>query len=72
MKRLFLFFALLLTVCSTAIAQTPTLTEVAAIELGGFIIEQNGPVIEVVGEDGQTIKLYNPKKVNFIKVTSNE
>ena len=42
--------------------------EVAAIELGGFIIEQNGPVIKVVGADGQTIKLYKMKNVKFSNV----
>ena len=42
--------------------------EVAAIELGGFIIEQNGPVTEVSGADGQAIKLYKMKNVKFSNV----
>lgn len=42
--------------------------EVAAIELGGFIIEQNGPVTEVLGADGQAIKLYKMKNVKFSNV----
>ena len=34
--------------------------------------KQDGPAIEIVGKDGQTIKLYNIEKVNFIKVEVEE
>ena len=34
--------------------------------------KQDGPAIEIVGKDGQTIKLYNIEKVNFIKVKVEE
>ncbi len=40
--------------------------------LGSMATEQDGPAVEIIGPDGQTIRLYNPKKVNFIKVTTNE
>ena len=34
--------------------------------------KQDGPAIEIVGKDGQTIKLYNIEKVNFDKVKTEE
>ncbi len=34
--------------------------------------KQDGPAIEIVGKDGQTIQLYNIEKVNFIKVKVEE
>ncbi len=34
--------------------------------------KQNGPAVEVIDQDDNSVILYNPKKVNFIKVTSNE
>ena len=34
--------------------------------------KQDGPAIEIVGKDGQTIKLYNIEKVNFGKVKTEE
>ena len=36
-------------------------------KLGSLGEKQEGPAVEIIGSDGQTIKLYNPKKVNFIK-----
>ena len=34
--------------------------------------KQEGPAIEVTDQDGKVLKLYNPKNVNFIKVTTEE
>lgn len=31
-----------------------------------------GPAVEIIGEDGKTIQLYNIKEVKFIKETTNE
>ena len=40
--------------------------------IGSMGTKQNGPAIEIIANDGTTIKLYDIKKVNFIKVTTNE
>lgn len=40
--------------------------------LGTLGTEQPGPAIEVIDQDGNVLKLYNPKKVNFIKVPAEE
>ena len=73
MKKLFSFLALMLTVCSTAISQTPSLIydiyqEVVAEEFGSLLIRKNGPAIEGESEEGQTIQLYNIENVKFIKI----
>lgn len=37
--------------------------------LGTLGTEQEGPVVEVTGQDGKVLKLYNPKNVRFLKET---
>lgn len=36
--------------------------------LGSLGTKQEGPAIEIVGQDGKTFRLYNPKQVKYIKV----
>ena len=40
--------------------------------LGSLGEKQDGPAIEVIDQDDNSIILYNPKKVNFIKVSTEE
>ena len=40
--------------------------------LGTLVTEQNGPAVEVIDQNDKVVRLYNPKKVNFIKVTTEE
>lgn len=40
--------------------------------LGSLVTEQNGPAVEVIDQNDKVVRLYNPKKVNFIKVTTEE
>ena len=40
--------------------------------LGPLGEKQTGPAIEVIDQDGKVIRLYNPKKVSFIKVETEE
>lgn len=49
-----------------------TYKEIKAAEFGTLGTEQDGPAIEVIGQDDEEVILYNPKKVNFIKVTAEE
>ena len=40
--------------------------------LGSLGEKQDGPAVEVIDQDGNVLKLYNPKQVNFIKVETKE
>lgn len=54
---------------------TPAVTafqEVKASALGIMGTPQNGPAIEVIDQDGNVLKLYNPKQVNYIKLKVEE
>ena len=46
--------------------------EIKTGDLGSLGTEQNGPAIKVIGQDDEEVILYNPKKVNFIKVQAEE
>ena len=49
-----------------------TYEKTAAEVLGSLGEKQDGPAIEVIDQDDNVLKLYNPKQVNFIKVKVEE
>lgn len=58
------------TVASTSVASI--YKEIKTAELGSLGTEQNGPAIKVIGQDDKEVILYNPKKVDFIRVKNEE
>lgn len=58
-------------------AKTAALAIIEKQKVGNIVLEENfgdlftkqdGNMVEIIGQKGETIKLYNPKKVNFKKV----
>lgn len=60
----------LTSVASTSVASI--YKEIKTAELGSLGTEQNGPAIKVIGQDDKEVILYNPKKVEFIKMKNEE
>ncbi|MCQ2127712.1 MAG: hypothetical protein MJZ06_09815, partial [Bacteroidaceae bacterium] len=57
------------TVLDTSIGVYKT---IKAEALGSLGEKQDGPAVEVIDQDDNSVILYNPKKVNFIKVSIEE
>ena len=55
-----------------AVNEIPTFLTGRSSALGSMGTKQNGPAVEVIDQDDNIVILYNPKKVNFIKVETEE